>query len=133
MANGTIAFDTLSTSGQISGTATSVDADYLAYGSAKVWVNFNGQNTIAARDSFNLASLTDNGTGDYTITFSNNMGNANYIIHTTGEQLASNDSVAINKDYSTAYITSAARVVATQGSTRANPVYTNFSNHGDLA
>ena len=102
-------------------------------GTAKAWVNFNGQGTIAARDSFNLASLTDNGTGDYTITFSNNMGNANYIIHTTGEQLASNDSVAINKDYSTAYITSAARVVATQGSTRANPVYTNFSNHGDLA
>jgi len=102
-------------------------------GTAKAWVNFNGQGTIAARDSFNLASLTDNGDGDYTITFSNNMGNANYIIHTTGEQLASNDSVAINKDYSTAYITSAARVVATQGSTRANPVYTNFSNHGDLA
>ena len=37
MANGTIAFDTLSTSGQISGTAKSVDTDYLAYGSAKVW------------------------------------------------------------------------------------------------
>ena len=36
MANGTIAFDTLQTSGQISGTAKSVDADYLAYGSAKV-------------------------------------------------------------------------------------------------
>jgi hypothetical protein len=35
MANGTIAFDTLSTSGQISGTAKSVDTDYLAYGSAK--------------------------------------------------------------------------------------------------
>jgi len=30
MANGTIAFDTLSTSGQISGTAKSVDTDYLA-------------------------------------------------------------------------------------------------------
>ena len=37
MANGTIAFDTLQTSGQISGTAKSVDADYLAYGSAKSW------------------------------------------------------------------------------------------------
>ena len=133
MANGTIAFDTLSTSGQITGTAKSLDTDYVVNGSAKVWVNFNGQNTIAARDSFNLASLTDNGTGDYTITFSNNMENANYIIHATGEQLASNDSVAINKDYSTAYTTSAARIVATQGSTRANPVYANFSNHGDLA
>jgi len=102
-------------------------------GTAKAWVNFNGQGTIAARDSFNLASLTDNGDGDYTITFSNNMGNANYIINGTGEQLSSNDSVVVNKDYATAYTTSAARIAVTQGSTRTNPVYTNFSNHGDLA
>jgi len=102
-------------------------------GTAKAWVNFNGQNTIAARDSFNLASLTDNGDGDYTITFSNNMANANYIINGTGEQLSSNDSVVVNKDYATAYTTSAARIAVTQGSTRTNPVYANFSNHGDLA
>ena len=102
-------------------------------GTAKAWVNFNGQGTIAARDSFNVASLTDNGDGDYTITFSNNMGNANYIINGTGEQLSSNDSVVVNKDYSTAYTTSAARIAVTQGSTRTNPVYANFSNHGDLA
>ena len=102
-------------------------------GTAKAWVNFNGQGTIAARDSFNLASLTDNGDGDYTITFSNNMGNANYIINGTGEQLSSNDSIVVNKDYATAYTTSAARIAVTQGSTRTNPVYTNFSNHGDLA
>ena len=102
-------------------------------GTAKAWVNFNGQGTIAARDSFNVASLTDNGNGDYTITFSNNMENANYIINGTGEQLSSNDSIVVNKDYSTAYTTSAARIAVTQGSTRTNPVYANFSNHGDLA
>ena len=133
MANGTIAFDTLSTSGQITGTAKSLDTDFVVNGSAKSWVNFNGQGTIAARDSFNLASLTDNGNGDYTITFSNNMENANYIINGTGEQLSSNDSIVVNKDYSTAYTTSAARIAVTQGSTRTNPVYANFSNHGDLA
>ena len=37
MANGTIAFDTLSTSGQITGTAKSVDTDYVVNGSAKSW------------------------------------------------------------------------------------------------
>ena len=78
MANGTIAFDTLSTSGQISGTAVSVDADYLAYGSAKSWVNFNGTGTIASRDSFNTASLTDNGTGNYTQTFTFAMSNDDF-------------------------------------------------------
>ena len=42
------------------------------------WINFNGQSTPAARDSFNHASLTDNGTGDYTIALTSSMGNANY-------------------------------------------------------
>ena len=47
-------------------------------GLAKVWVNFNGTGTIAARDSFNFSSLTDNGTGDYTVTLSNAMSSADY-------------------------------------------------------
>ena len=64
MANGTIAFDTLQTSGQIDGTARSIDTDYLLNGSAKSWVNFEGDNT-AIRDSFNISSLDDDGTGDY--------------------------------------------------------------------
>ena len=78
MANGTIAFDTLSTSGQITGTAKSVDTDYLLNGSAKAWINFNGSGTIAIRDSINITSITDNGTGDYDITIANDMANANY-------------------------------------------------------
>ena len=45
---------------------------------AKAWVNFNGTGTIASRDSFNSASLVDNGTGDYTNNFTNSMGNANF-------------------------------------------------------
>ena len=45
---------------------------------AKVWCNFQGTGTSAIRDDFNVESLTDNGTGDYTITFSNAMGNTNY-------------------------------------------------------
>lgn len=38
--------------------------------------SLNGTGTIAARDSFNIASFTDNGTGDYTSTFSTAMPNA---------------------------------------------------------
>jgi hypothetical protein len=44
----------------------------------KAWVNFNGTGTPAIRDSFNVSSITDNGTGDYTINFTNAMANANY-------------------------------------------------------
>ena len=50
----------------------------LVQGLAKTWVNFNGTGTIAARDSFNVSGLVDNGTGDYTINFSVSMSNANY-------------------------------------------------------
>ena len=45
-------------------------------GTAKVWANLNGTGTIALRDSHNVSGITDNGTGNYTITFTNNMNNA---------------------------------------------------------
>jgi hypothetical protein len=51
---------------------------YSARGIAKAWVNFNGTGTIAARDSENVSSLTDNGVGDYTVNLSNSFANANY-------------------------------------------------------
>ena len=78
MANGTIAFDTLQTSGQITGTAKSLDTDYVVNGSAKAWVNFDGTASgAAARDSFNVSGMTDNGTGNYTVTYSANFNNTN--------------------------------------------------------
>jgi hypothetical protein len=47
-------------------------------GIAKAWVNFNGTGTVAIRGSFNVSSITDNGTGDYTVNFTTAMPNANY-------------------------------------------------------
>jgi hypothetical protein len=49
-------------------------------GIAKAWVNFNGAGTVAIRDSFNVSSITDNGTGDYTVNFTTAMPNANYAL-----------------------------------------------------
>jgi hypothetical protein len=45
---------------------------------AKAWVNFNGTGTVAIRDSYNVSSITDSGTGDYTINFSTALNNSNY-------------------------------------------------------
>ncbi len=45
---------------------------------AKVWVNFNGTGTVAIRDSYNVSSVSDNGTGDYTVNFSTAMSDTNY-------------------------------------------------------
>ena len=50
----------------------------LQQGLTKVWVRFNGTSTIAVNDSLNVSGLTDHGTGDYQVNFTNNMGNVNY-------------------------------------------------------
>ena len=76
MANGTIAFDTLQTSGQITSTAKSLDTDYIISGSAKAWLL--ASNASVLTNSLNISSGTDNGTGNYTFAFSNSMGNGNY-------------------------------------------------------
>ena len=43
------------------------------------WVNFNGEGTVAIRDSEGVSSITDNGTGDYAINFAVAMVNVNYV------------------------------------------------------
>ena len=45
---------------------------------AKAWVNFNGTSTVAIRNSANVSSITDNGTGSYTVNYSTAMADANY-------------------------------------------------------
>ena len=76
------------------------DADGVAVGTgginqarvAKAWVNFNGTSTVAIRSSYNVSSITDNGTGDYTANLSTALSDTNgsavamtgYIDHTWG-------------------------------------------------
>ena len=50
----------------------------LQQGLCKAWINFNGTGTIATRDSFNVASITDGGTGLYTVTITNDFNNDDY-------------------------------------------------------
>ena len=44
---------------------------------AKAWVNFNGTGTVAIRASGNVSSITDNGTGNDVLTFTNAAANSN--------------------------------------------------------
>jgi len=46
----------------------------------RAWVNFNGTGVVAIRASGNVTSITDNGTGDYTVNFTTAMPDANYAI-----------------------------------------------------
>ena len=50
----------------------------------RAWVNFNGTGTLAIRDSGNVSSVTDNGTGNYTVNFSTNMPDINYCVASHG-------------------------------------------------
>jgi hypothetical protein len=51
--------------------------------SARAWVNFNGQGTVAINASGNVSSITDNGVGRYQVNFTTNMQDINYCINTS--------------------------------------------------
>ena len=51
---------------------------------SSAWVNFNGTGTVAIRASYNVSSITDNGTGDYTVNFTTAMSDANYVVSGQG-------------------------------------------------
>ena len=76
---GKIVADTLEHS-----TAGSVTTDYVVNGSAKAWMQLNGTGTIAIQGSFNTTSATDNGTGDYTQTFSSALANNDFSVVSDG-------------------------------------------------
>ena len=50
----------------------------------KAWVNFNGTGTVAIRAAYNVSSITDNATGQYTVNFTTAMPDANYPTVVTG-------------------------------------------------
>jgi hypothetical protein len=54
----------------------------------RAWVNFNGTGTVAIRGSGNVTSITDNGTGDYTVNFSTAMPDANYATNVSADGLS---------------------------------------------
>ena len=62
---------------------------------AKAWVNFDGTGTVAIREAGNVSSITDNGTGNYTINFINDMVDANYAV--TGISYAQTSSSIPNR------------------------------------
>ena len=74
------------------GTATT----NIQQGLCKSWVNFDGsESPLTNRDSFNVSSLVDNGTGNYDQVYTNNMSSANYSV---SGAIADNSPIASNRD-----------------------------------
>ncbi len=86
----------------------------------RAWVNFNGTGVVAIRGSFNVSSITDNGTGDYTVNFTTAMPDANYsAVCTTGSSSTGTTNTPLTAQASgtgtTAYQSGAFRFWARQG------------------
>lgn len=62
----------------------------LVRGTAAAWIDFNGTGTVAVRDSENVSSLTDNGSGDYTVNFNSSFTNTNIITQGSASTSSSN-------------------------------------------
>lgn len=68
---------------------------------ALAWVNFNGTGTVAIRSSYNVSSITDNGTGDYTINFATALADANYVAVCSARQLTASGYLSVATDVNT--------------------------------
>jgi len=99
----------------------------VAYG-CRAWVNFNGTGTVAIRASGNVTSITDNGTGDYTVNFTTAMPDANYSCVATPSSSSSDSSLANIRSAATAPTVSLIRIGCTSGAgTFIDPTFVNVS------
>ena len=76
----------------------------------RAWVNFNGTGVVAIRASGNVTSITDNGTGDYTVNFTTAMSDANYSMTSSSANTGPTMSIASPQLAATPFTTTTARV-----------------------
>jgi hypothetical protein len=95
----------------------------VAYG-CRAWVNFNGTGTVAIRASGNVTSITDNGTGDYTVNFTTAMPDANYSAVAMAQEVAGPSFVVMYVNRTSPYAT---------GSIRLSGINSNGANSADSA
>jgi len=100
----------------------STDVTNVINGSAKAWVNFDGTGTVAIRESFNVASITDLATGRYEINFTNAFEDTNYVcLGTNNLNTTSGGSGNYN------------RMVVSNPATTSKAYYNTFTTSGTLA
>jgi hypothetical protein len=79
----------------------------------RAWVNFNGTGTVAIRASGNVSSITDNGTGNYTVNFLTAMPDANYAVSGGARRANTNSDCIMTLPLNGTYTTSAVQVITT--------------------
>ena len=114
----------------------SIATSFVANGSAKAFALWNSAGTPAYRDSFNMGSITDHGTGDQTVAFTNSMANANFT--TSGQVGNGNDGDASNSQMRRGSSATGSQRCTIQFATSASNAnydytYVGLVIHGDLA
>ena len=126
----------ISNAGQVTVQGEGSNTTNLQQGLCKSWISYRGTSTVEIRDSLNVGSLTDNSTGDYKITFTNNMGNNLYPVtmasdHDGGSHFSTacidhDDPLPVaTSQYVTNYLD--------QTNNMRDAVYCHEAVHGDLA
>jgi len=115
----------------------SIATSFIAGGSAKCWVQFEGSSlsgtgTTGVNDSFNLTSMTDDGTGRYTTNINSDMNNNDYSVNSTIGQSASSigDYIVNIASIATGSFQSGSN---TRGGDAADSALNSVLIHGDLA
>jgi hypothetical protein len=85
-------------------TALNVSGSAPLY-ACRAWVNFNGTGTVAIRASGNVTSITDGGTGNYTVNFTTSMSATNYAVVGTGSRTNDSNCTIMILDSGTPYTT----------------------------
>jgi hypothetical protein len=101
--------------------AGSITDAKLSGTTCKAFVNFDGTGTPAIRAQFNVSSITDNGTGDYTVNFATALADANYVVSGTAMRQSDNLpngnagmdlNLVGNSTYSNTFSTASVRVMS---------------------
>ena len=119
----------------ISKGVTTVNTDEIVDTSSnqicKAWVNFNGTGTVAIRDSFNVSSITDNGTGNYTVNLSNALANSNAVSVAGGARYSGGGDPQVSQGN---YVSGTSTVLVTTSTTTGSAsdhVYIGIAVFGD--
>ena len=100
----------------------------------KSWSAFDGRSTPSFYDSFNIASLTDNNTGDYRLVFTNGFSTKNYCTVLSHEHTVSNSGCDATPSQSDGTTTTAGlRILCIEDDAQRDPVFFNTLIAGDLA
>lgn len=120
---GTLTIDTLKSS--TSGPTVFQNTSGTEIGQlCKAWVNFNGTTSPGTiRASFNVGSVTKNGTGDYTVNFTNAMSDANYSVTGSSDRSGSLQCTSLAINNTVAPTTTTVRVRTDQNGTALDGTY----------